>query len=211
MRFSPIAKHKGQRLDLGCGIRKKDDCIAVDKLSTRATDVVTDVERGLPFKSDSFEYIWINHVLEHVSDLVQVMEEVWRVSVPEAIVEVRGPHFSSPNVVWGDPTHRRALSLAMFSCFLPARDWYYTDARFQIVRCQLKRNLGDGRPQAEHWWDHVRRLLDWALERLANRSLLWVQRAERYAGGMFRFNEIQLTLKVAKNSHTSTSPERRIR
>lgn len=194
-------------LDLGCGIRKKTGYIGVDRVLTAATDVVADVEKGLPFKDDSFQFVWINHVLEHVGDLVRVMEEIWRVAAPGAIVEVRGPHFSSPSVVWGDPTHRRALSYSVFFCFTPEAQWYYTHARFDIMRCQLKRNMGNGWPEAHHPWNYLQFMFDWILERLTNRSLLWIQRAERYWCRIVGFDEIQVILRVEKNMK-SERPDR---
>ena len=72
-------------------------------------------------------------------------------------------------------------------------------ARFTLERCLLKRNLGDVPPQPTHWWNRLTALFDLLLEAIANRSLLWIQRAERFLSRPFGFDEIQVILRVKKS------------
>jgi SAM-dependent methyltransferase len=184
-------------LDLGCGARKKSGYVGVDRCVTAQTDVVADVGR-LPFAASSFERVWLNHVAEHVESIVALMEEIWRVSAPGGLVEIRGPHFSSPSVVWGDPTHRRPLSYISFFCFTPRAAWYFTPARFEIVSCRLRRHMGDVPPRPVHWWNRVGRVFDHVVEGVSNRSELWVHRAERHWCRFVAFDEIQVVLRCVK-------------
>ena len=67
-------------LDVGCGRNKRPGAIGVDSNRNTAADVVADIDRGaLPFRDNSFEQVWLVHVIEHVADVVATVEEVHRV------------------------------------------------------------------------------------------------------------------------------------
>lgn len=132
-----IATMRPWRLDIGCGMRKRPGFVGLDLSSASAADVRCNLEEGLPFLDGTFEEIWMSHVFEHLEDTVGMMGDIWRVMRESGKVEMRGPHFSSPHLVWGDPTHRRGLSLATFRCFTPECGWYVSNARFTIESCRL--------------------------------------------------------------------------
>ena len=60
-------------------------------------------------KDNSFEFLIVRHVVEHVGNLVGFMRELHRISKPGAVVYFETPHFSSINS-WNDPTHCRHMS-----------------------------------------------------------------------------------------------------
>lgn len=185
------------KLDIGSGERKKEGYIGVDISPRALADVRADIERGLPFRDNSFSEIWMNHVFEHLNDPVSVMEEIWRVSQEGATVEIRGPHFSKPNLVWGDPTHKRPLSLGTFNYF--DGTWYYSKVKYQVVRCTLRKgNSTFAEVGWKPWyWPFV--ISNFFIERLVNTSPLWIERYERMAARFISFEEIRVVLFVCKN------------
>jgi len=66
-------------LDIGCGTNKKQGYIGIDRVKLPGVDVVCDIEEGLPFKDNTVDGIRVIQVLEHVRDLIFVLEEFWRV------------------------------------------------------------------------------------------------------------------------------------
>jgi len=68
-------------VDIGCGEDKVGD-IGIDKVRTKSVDIICDINISLPFKNDVADEIIAYHVLEHVDDLVKVMEEICRVLKP---------------------------------------------------------------------------------------------------------------------------------
>jgi hypothetical protein len=48
-----IQKKDVVRIDLGCGPNKKDGYFGVDMLPLKGVDLVTDLEKGLPFIPDN--------------------------------------------------------------------------------------------------------------------------------------------------------------
>src|SRR5688500_4944559 len=100
----------GLSLDVGCGHRKTTGAIGVDRLALEGVDVVVDLdEQDLPFRRDVFEQIVCNHVLEHVRDCTRLIDELYRVAAPGAVVTVRGPAMHSAMAL-ADPTHVRQLT-----------------------------------------------------------------------------------------------------
>jgi len=94
--------------------------------------VVADIRR-LPFGANSVDRVYLNDVVEHVSDLIALMEEIWRVCKPNARVHIRVVNWDSQYMAI-DPTHCRPIHPETFSFFggRPGRD-YYTHARFEVL------------------------------------------------------------------------------
>lgn len=186
------------KIDLGCGARKAKDHIGFDAVFASTADVIGDLDRPLPFRSSSFDAARLSHVIEHVNTPVLLLEEVWRICVPGGVVEVNAPHFSSPHLVWGDPTHRRGLSLATFRCFEEDCDWFVSVARFEIVQCRLvKGDSNFGALLRKPWyWPFVLWNKFW--EYLVNRSSRSILRYERLLARFVAFQEIRVVLSVRK-------------
>ena len=67
------------KLNLGCGTKILKDYINLDYYKFKGVDVVWDVNKlPLPFKSNSFQEIIADHIIEHVDDVVKTMEELWQ-------------------------------------------------------------------------------------------------------------------------------------
>lgn len=104
-------------LDLGCGARKTQGAFGIDGSPLPGVDLVHDLlDRPYPLPESSADEVLLHHVLEHFTDPLPVMEEVWRVIRPGGRVRIRTPHYSG-RYAWNDPTHRRAFSSESFCWF----------------------------------------------------------------------------------------------
>lgn len=110
----------------------------LDLVSLPGVDVIADVEaRGLPFRSNTFDRVIAFNLLEHVSDLVHVMQEIHRVLTPHGVIHIRVPHFTHRGA-YGDPTHRRFFSYDTFFYFWSEFRWnYHFGFGFSKVRVRL--------------------------------------------------------------------------
>lgn len=101
------------KLDIACGQNKPKGFLGVDIVPGPGVDFVWDLERfpWTPFKDNTFEEINVSHYAEHTKDLMQFMNEVWRISDNGAKIAIVGPYYTSIRA-WQDPTHTRALSEA---------------------------------------------------------------------------------------------------
>jgi SAM-dependent methyltransferase len=183
-------------LDVGCGWKKTPGAIGMDSLAASAADVVADLNDRWPFPDSSFDRVVANHVLEHVPDLVHVMDEAWRVLKPGGTFVLRGPHFSSPELVWSDPTHRRGLSVSMFRHFTPGTAHPYSKAQFRITRAELRlggvSNVGQQRLWRRWVAPGLRLVQSWM-----NQSEAQQNRAERIYSRFLPFEELEMELESA--------------
>ena len=104
-------------LDLGCGQRKVAGATGTDVRPLPGVDVVHDLtRRPYPFATSCADEVHLNHVLEHMPDAIQMLEEVWRITKPGAKVLIRVPHYTGP-YAWKDPTHVRCFTSESFDYF----------------------------------------------------------------------------------------------
>jgi len=125
-------------LNLGCGRKHLPGAVNLDVTSATDPDIVHDLNvHPWPFPDNQFREIHAYDVVEHLADVMATMEEVHRVSRPQAIVRITVPHFSCCNA-FADPTHRHFFTSAAFDYFTDDSDLnFYTQARFRIVSRQI--------------------------------------------------------------------------
>jgi hypothetical protein len=71
-----IASGRRVCLELGCGAKKKQGCISVDKADLSGVDIGADLEQGLPFFPDCCaDEIHCTSVLEHIDNFELLMRE----------------------------------------------------------------------------------------------------------------------------------------
>jgi ubiquinone/menaquinone biosynthesis C-methylase UbiE len=124
-------------LDIGCGQEKTPNSLGVDIIRTKVVDVVADIHR-LPFKDASVDKVLCYQLLEHVDNLIKVMEEIHRVLKPEGRVTIEAPHVKGLDA-FRDPTHKKFFTIASMDYFTNDSDYgYYSNVRFEIIEKKLK-------------------------------------------------------------------------
>ena len=104
-------------LDVGSGgTKQKASSVGVDMYPARGVDVLADLRKGLPFADGSVDRVYAVHVLEHVIDLVPVMNELHRILSDDGVLHVLSPDWRSIAAV-ADPTHVKYLDVQTFKWF----------------------------------------------------------------------------------------------
>jgi SAM-dependent methyltransferase/chromosome segregation ATPase len=80
------------KIDLGCGKAKQDGFIGVDRYPLPKVDIIADLNAPLPIKSDSVDLLYASHSLEHLSDLMAAMREIYRICKHGAQVCIVAPY-----------------------------------------------------------------------------------------------------------------------
>jgi hypothetical protein len=128
-------------LDIGCGRAKTPGAVGIDRVALEGVDIVHDLDSfPWPIEDDSYEEVYANHFLEHVSDIVKTLGEIHRISVPDARVFVRVPHFASDNF-HSDLTHKVAFgyrSFDHFACNGRIAYDFYAPFKFEILYRRIK-------------------------------------------------------------------------
>jgi SAM-dependent methyltransferase len=108
------------KLNLGCGRDIRDGWINVDAVDLPGVDVVANLDdcavKPLPFADNSVDEFLLSHLLEHISRPLPLMQELWRIAKPGAVITVRVPHGASDHA-WTDPTHVRPYFGGSFGYF----------------------------------------------------------------------------------------------
>ena len=144
-----IAASSHAVLDVGCGLRKRPGAVGIDANPRSHADVFHNLNRfPYPFAQNSVDEIYCDNVLEHLDDIVQVMEELHRIAKPSALVTIIVPFFPH-RYASTDPTHRHYFGLHSFDYFMegtPNAEFQYSDANYELVAVEFERGL-----KQAHW------------------------------------------------------------
>ena len=107
------------RLNLGVGREGLQSWVNVDITPRMCVDTVWDLDvTPWPWADCEATEIKAFDILEHLDDMVAVMDECWRVLKPGGLMTVRVPVAGGPNH-YDDPTHKRGFTPASFNYWCP--------------------------------------------------------------------------------------------
>jgi hypothetical protein len=120
------------KLNLGCGQHLKPGYVNVDKYGH--PDIYHDLETfPWPWEENTVDEIILNHVLEHLGEsravYLEIIQEIYRICTPGAIVHVAVPHPRSDDFI-NDPTHVRAVTPAGLELFSKSKNKEWIDNGF---------------------------------------------------------------------------------
>lgn len=125
------------KLTIGCGRIIRKGYVNLDKIKLKGVNVVHDLNKfPYPFKDNTFDEILGENILEHLDDVMKVMEELHRISKSNAIIKLTVPTPTSADY-FTDPTHKHAFTTRSFMYFEEKNPLnFYTKARFK-VKCKI--------------------------------------------------------------------------
>jgi SAM-dependent methyltransferase len=127
-------------LHIGAGKKKIKGAVTLDVNPRVSPDVLWDLNVfPYPFPDSSFDTIVCEHVIEHLDNVIRVMEELHRVARAGGRVWIYVPHFSSLNFNT-DPTHTHAFSSRSFDYLCVGTDYEryeYSSVRFRKLVARM--------------------------------------------------------------------------
>lgn len=135
-----IAQGRPLKLNLGSGYDRRGNFYCLDHLPLEGVDIVADLNKPLvKLPDNSVEYIYSRHVLEHIDQLLPLLDEIYRVTKTDGTIEIIVPHFSNP-YYYSDPTHVRSFGLYSMHYFVSSDKQtqfrkvpsFYSETRFLI-------------------------------------------------------------------------------
>ena len=135
-------------LDLGCGNRKRPGAIGLDLNPRSTADIVHDLNIfPYPFPDSEFDEIYVDNVLEHLENVIKVLEELHRIGKPGSLVKIIVPYFRA-RWAYIDPTHRHFFTVDSLSYFDPDHPhcqlYDYSLARFKVEKKVFNESLKNG-------------------------------------------------------------------
>lgn len=131
-------------LDFGCGKRKRQGAVGIDRNPRSDADVLHDLNHfPYPFPDNHFDEVYCDNILEHLDDVIQVMIELHRITKPEGIVEVTVPFYPHRNANT-DPTHKHWFGIHSFDYFVTGTshgEFQYSPVHFKIHSVEFDKGL----------------------------------------------------------------------
>jgi SAM-dependent methyltransferase len=120
------------KIDIGCGRMKQDGFIGIDNSPYSMADYIIDLNKDpLPFEDNTVDYVYSSHCLEHLSNLENVLSEIYRVCKPNAQIFITVPYYNTSlnlaniyhnnNIAFNEHTFRFFSSEE--ECEIPKEDW----------------------------------------------------------------------------------------
>ncbi|MEW6062898.1 MAG: class I SAM-dependent methyltransferase [Nanoarchaeota archaeon] len=173
-------------LEIGSGkhyykAKSNEEVVHLDRIKKEHVEVVHNLDKyPWPFKPNTFDKVYASHILEHLSDLVKAIEEIYRVAKPNALVIIKVPYFASA-YAFQDPTHKHFFAYRTFEYFVK-NSWLSIDSRveFKIVRRRINFS-----------WNRLLNLFSYIIN-------IFPKFYERYIAFIIPSNELYVELKVVK-------------
>jgi len=192
-----IANKKNLSLNLGSGNDIHEGMYNLDLVECPGVDIIADLNKPLSLLPDNcVEYLYTNQTLEHIDNLFGLFEELHRICINGAILDIQVPHFANP-YYYSDPTHVRFFGLYSMH--------YFTDQKYQWGRKvpsyygETKFILSDAQYvfYRDTVFDHV---VGRPISYLVNCSRLTQRIYERRFCWLFSPSSIKFTLTISKDS-----------
>ena len=116
-----INANKGIKLDIGCGPRKQEGFLGMDRAALKGVDIVWDAEKTpYPLPDNICTHIVLSHVVEHFCprNIINIMDEIWRIMKVNGKLFIVSPYAGSKGF-WQDPTHTHSWNEASLYYFDP--------------------------------------------------------------------------------------------
>jgi len=177
-------------LDLGCGTRKKPGAIGIDSNPDTQADVIHDLNKfPYPFDNSFFDIITADNVIEHLDDVIKVLEELYRIAKPNGHLIITVPYFRSK---WAyiDPTHQHFFTSESFSYF-DINHIYYNLYRYSNIKTHINKIIFN--ENIHH--SGIRNITSKILAKIANRHPNWY---DSHLGHIFPLDTITFDIEILK-------------
>jgi SAM-dependent methyltransferase len=141
--------------------------IATDVYASANTQLIADAHK-LPFDDAVFDGVWIQAVLEHVLEPQLVVDEIWRVLKPTALVYAETPFMQQ--------VHERAYDFTRFTA--SGHRWLFR--RFEQIAAGVNKGFGPGHALA---WSVRWFVRAFAGDKIANAAAIpfyWLRLLDRF-------------------------------
>ena len=127
-------------LDVGCGINKYPGAVGLDRSPRTRADIIADLDHfPYPLRDGSFREVRAIHVIEHVADVIRMVDEFHRLLANGGRAVIVTPHYTDFSS-FCDPTHRWHLNSFSLRYFGDdnAGFGYYSDSRFREISVRVR-------------------------------------------------------------------------
>ena len=126
-----------KKLNFGCGADIKAGWDNVDvQENEKLTKSFDFNEFPYPIKNDTYDYVYLKDVLEHLDEPDKVIEELKRISKKDAIIEIIVPHYQNKGA-YSDLQHKHYFNDVAFEMLVEQKNAINKTKKFEIVELNL--------------------------------------------------------------------------
>jgi SAM-dependent methyltransferase len=193
------------RLDFGGRAKRAARALRVNAIPEDGVSLLAEASVRMPFRDGSVDELFMGRTIAYRTDIAAVLDELWRISKPGALIHLTLPHASSAIAVSRDAQARPLLTLNTFNYYDPrSKPWDApTPTSFTIEQARLRvaGDRGDDSGLAL-----ARGPFAQFIEKLANGSRGSQYRFERWIAPLFGgFEEFDVVLSVVKERERRTA------
>ena len=123
-------------LNLGCNMDIKKDMnvewVNLDIRKLKGVDIVCDLDKfPYPIKDKEFDEVVANHVLEHLNNIPEIMDELHRILKDRGTIKIRCPYFKNESA-FSSPQHKRYITEKSFEHY-----YYHPNSKFNLIKWKL--------------------------------------------------------------------------
>lgn len=128
---------KIKRLNFGCGkeIRQGWDNVDIQK-SSQLTKSFDFDKFPYPLEKNSYDYIFLSNVLEHLDKPDKVLNELWRIAKPKARIRIIVPHYTNKGA-YNDLQHKHFFNEICFKNLVSQETFINKENKFELIRLNL--------------------------------------------------------------------------
>ena len=131
-------------LDFGCGRRKRPHSIGIDVNPRSDADIIHDLDIfPYPFPNNYFDEIYSDNVLEHLTDVLLVMNELHRIAKPKAKIFITVPFYAHRNAST-DPTHKHFFGVHSFDYLIEGTnnsEFKYSAIHYELLSVEFEKGI----------------------------------------------------------------------
>jgi len=171
-------------LDMGGGHngyvpKENEEVVVIDYFAKGDNYIKWNLEETpYPFPTKHFDKVYASHILEHLDNLFNVLDQLHLLLKDDGVLIIRVPH-ANLAFNWSHPTHKRLYTSRSFSYLEKGTEEIYTKYLWNINKIELRFN--------RHF------LLGEVITKLANRNK-WTQHFFEKTLGV-RFDEVYFELR----------------
>ncbi len=178
-----------RRLNLGAGLDIRKGYEHHDYKKFEGIDYVFDLEKyPYPIKLNTYDVILANHIVEHISNIFDLFNELHRITKPNGLIKIEVPHYSV-NFAFTQIDHKHYFGLDSLSILEPS-DFQNKTKPFKIIS---QRILFRGEKSSK-----IMQIIAMPINFLVNLNHFTQLITDRFISKIIPFYFMEYTLRVLK-------------
>ncbi len=131
-----IINYSMKKLNFGCRMGLKEGYDNVDNNRFGSKKKFDFNKFPYPIEENKYDYVYSNEMLEHLDEPDRVLEELWRICKPNAIIEIIVPYYNNKGA-YSSMEHKHYFSDVTFKLFVEERKSKDDKVNFEIESLKL--------------------------------------------------------------------------